>query len=405
MASLALSCSGGGSTKPEATLTATPRPLPSPVAFVPEPFPGFMLGDPTFEALPGARAYHGRLGGSVYQMEIPDDWNGRLVLYLHGSRDQFPTLSVDQPAIREYLILNGFAWGASSFSRNDAALFLGADETAALWNLFVQRFGRPTYTYVTGQSMGGGGTTISVERFPDRFDGGLGLCGIVGSATLQDYFGDFFVAGAFVAGVTQEEFTSTPAAELIDGRIRPALLDPSARQRFEDVIIDLTGGPRPFDREGLALEEAPLWTRIPGLLQVGLYDNRETVYRLRPGTGVSSEEFNAAAIRVSPAPLRDLLRAISETTGDIKRPLLTMHTTGDFNVPLLHQQLLRERVEQAEKGDLLVQRTVREARHCAFTTDEWAAGVEDLIAWVERGEKPQGEDLLAEDLSDVGVPH
>ncbi len=381
----------------------TPPPIPSPVSFVPEPFPEFYLGDPEFEALPGATAYFGRLGGSIYQIEMPDEWNGRLVLYLHGSRLSEPLLSVESPAIRRYLIDNGFAWGASSFSRNDIALFLGSDETAAVWDIFVQRFGRPERTYVTGQSMGGGGTIFAAERYPDRFDGALGLCSIVGSASITDYFGDYFVAGAFVVGITQAEFDSTPPAELIHGRILPALEDPIAHSQFEDLVINLTGGPRPFDHEGFLIWEQWTWDRSQGALDGALLDNRETVYRLGPLSDVSSDAFNAAAIRISPGPLREIIVLISETTGAVQIPLLTLHTTGDFNVPIYHEQELRRRVEAAGKGDLLVQRTIRAPDHCAFTNEEWQRGLEDLIAWVEEGDRPEGEDLLADDLSEIGA--
>lgn len=261
---VAVACGGGGegpatatpSQPPTATVpppSPTPPPIPSPVGVFQEPFEGFYLGDPEFEALPGATALFGRLGGSIYQIEMPDEWNGRLVLYLHGSRGAEPQLWVEQPAIRSYLIRNGFAWGASSFSRNDIALFLGSDETAALWDIFVQRFGRPQRSYVTGQSMGGGGTIFAAERYPERFDGALGLCSIVGTATLQDYFGDYFVAGAFFAGLSQADFESTLAGELIDSRILPALDDATTHARFVDLLIDITGGPRPFDHQGFRI--------------------------------------------------------------------------------------------------------------------------------------------------------
>ena len=62
-----------------ATLAAV---LPPPVEVRPEP-QGVTLEDPSFEALPAARADFGRLGGSVYQIEVPARWNGRLVLFMH----------------------------------------------------------------------------------------------------------------------------------------------------------------------------------------------------------------------------------------------------------------------------------------------------------------------------------
>ena len=88
---------------------------PPPVEVRPEP-ERVMLGDPAFEPLPGVRADFGRLGGSVYQIEVPARWNGRLVLYMHGFEEFSSTADVTAPDIRRYLIGREFAWGASSFS-------------------------------------------------------------------------------------------------------------------------------------------------------------------------------------------------------------------------------------------------------------------------------------------------
>src|SRR5579862_9719608 len=40
--------------------------------------------DPTFQALPDAKAYFGSYDGGVYHIEIPDKWNGELMLSSHG---------------------------------------------------------------------------------------------------------------------------------------------------------------------------------------------------------------------------------------------------------------------------------------------------------------------------------
>src|ERR1700679_2254016 len=40
--------------------------------------------DPKFEALPGSKAYFGKYDGGLYHIEIPDKWNGELVLSAHG---------------------------------------------------------------------------------------------------------------------------------------------------------------------------------------------------------------------------------------------------------------------------------------------------------------------------------
>ena len=40
--------------------------------------------DPAFDALPGAKAFFGQYEGGIYRIEIPDRWNGELMLSAHG---------------------------------------------------------------------------------------------------------------------------------------------------------------------------------------------------------------------------------------------------------------------------------------------------------------------------------
>jgi pimeloyl-ACP methyl ester carboxylesterase len=202
ISSAACVCIGDGGTAGAGVPRSNGRPLPPPVQVRPEP-ENVTLGDPAFEPLPGARADFGRLGGSVYQIEVPAPWNGRLVLYMHGFEELGPTANVTPPDIRRYLIGQGFAWGASSFSSTSLIPGRAADETAALWDRFARTHGRPTRTYVTGLSMGGMATHIAAERYGNRFDGALALCGSAGQTPAASANADFFAAGAYAAGVTQ----------------------------------------------------------------------------------------------------------------------------------------------------------------------------------------------------------
>lgn len=388
----------GSSASPAAT-----KPIPSPVTVRQEP-EGVTLGDPAFEALAGARADYGRLGGTVYQIEMPDDWNGRLVLFMHGFEELRPQAGVSPPGIRTYLIEHGYAWGASSFSSTSSIPGRSADETAALWDFFTQKYGRPTWTYVTGQSMGGAASHIAAERYPDRFDGALGLCGSAGQTAGAIGQADFFTAAAYVAGVTQSEFdASKDVGKLIQDRILPALQDPAAHERWENIMIDLTGGPRSFDREGFHFEEETNWGRAQILVAAGLAPNAATNYQLGPLSTVTSEEYNHNVIRLRVND--DLMRTFTngeDTTGDLRMPLLSLHTTGDGQVPIEQARILQRRVDAAGKSDLLVQRVFRDAGHCGFTYAEWEANLEALVAWVEHGDKPEGENILVDDLRTLG---
>src|ERR1044072_8246902 len=68
----------------------------------------WQFGDAAFEALPAAKAYFGKYDGGLYRIEIPDTWNGELVLYAHGYAAETGTngtmLRVGNHSIREHLI-------------------------------------------------------------------------------------------------------------------------------------------------------------------------------------------------------------------------------------------------------------------------------------------------------------
>jgi hypothetical protein len=396
VAALALlpACSGGDDG--EAPTTAAPtesplrdRPLPPPVSV--RDRPEAALADPAFEPLPGARADAGRLGGAVYRIEVPEDWNGRLLLWMHGFEEFEAEAEVTAPDFRRFLIGQGFAWGASSFSSTSLIPGRAADETAALWDHFVRRHGRPTWTYVSGLSMGGWATHIAAERYGDRFDGALGLCGAVGTTPALSIVPDFVVAGAAVAGVTQAELDTAPSiGELIEGRILPALAEPRAHERFEDLIIGLTGGPRAFDREGIHLEEETNWRRAGIQVGTGLVPRRDP-HPLGP---------EAVRLRTDDSALRRFTEGM-EVTGELRLPLLTLHTTGDGQVPIGQVQALQRRVTAAGAGDRLVPRVVEDPGHCGFTTGEQEAALADLVEWVEHGRRPAGTDVAVDDLRDL----
>jgi hypothetical protein len=157
-------------------------------------------------------------------------------------------------------------------------------------------------------------------------------------------------------------------------------------ERFERIVLDLTGGPRSFDREGFQLEEDTNWRRAQILVSARLAPNAGTIYRLGPLSNVTSDEFNRAVIRLPTTA--DLLRTFVEgndVTGVLAMPLLTLHATGDAQVPIEDARTLQHVVDAAGKHDLLVQRVVGDPSHCGFTNAEWEAGLEALINWVSKG--------------------
>jgi hypothetical protein len=167
-------------------------------------------------------------------------------------------------------------------------------------------------------------------------------------------------------------------------------------------MVSLTGGPRAFDRAGFRLEEGTNWRRAELLVAARIARNRHTVYHLGPPSPTSSREFNRAVIRFRTNPaLRRAFLAGNETTGRLEMPLISLHTTGDGQVPIEQARILQRRIDAAGRRKLLVERVIRDAGHCGFRSTEWEATFEALVRWVEHGVRPRGNDVLVPRLNDL----
>ncbi len=127
-------------------------------------------------------------------------------------------------------------------------------------------------------------------------------------------------------------------------------------------------------------------------------------YRIDPGLGLTEEELNARVRRVQPfKDARTANPVYAEPTGRLKAPLLTLHETGDAWVPLSLEQSYKRRTIAAGTDHLLVQRVVRGPGHCAVDGATRRQAFDDLVRWIEHGARPEGEDVLAHDLSRIGL--
>ena len=75
-------------------------------------------------------------------------------------------------------------------------------------------------------------------------------------------------------------------------------------------------------------------------------------------------------------------------TGDLKIPVLTVHTTGDPETPFFHEALYGARVAAAGTSGMLLQRTIVRFGHCNITPAEHLAALGALEGWIATGIKP-----------------
>jgi pimeloyl-ACP methyl ester carboxylesterase len=375
-----------------------------------------------FDSLEGYETdrYWGVHKGAGYRIEVPQNWNGELVLYAHGYRGQGLELTVSNPTnLRKYLLDNGYAWAASSYSTNGYDVAQGVKDTHALGSLFNGKVGKPSRTYITGHSMGGHITAVLAEQYGNSYDGAFPMCGVTGDTELFDYFTSYNIVAQTLAGI-QKEDQQFPSKDNYLSEVAPTIIAKMGisfddkgvseltllGEKLKAVTMNLSGGERPlFD---FAFESYDLFlfgqnTPDPtyGVAAGNVVNTVDTVYQLDNDPSLSEEEkaLNDSVLRVTsdPQTKQQGLTGVPKVTGNIKIPTLAMHNIGDLFVPFSMEQIYAKRINENGKSDLFVPRAIRAVGHCDFTEAEEVEGFKDLVKWVEEGKKPEGDDILNPD--------
>jgi type 1 fimbria pilin len=92
----------------------------------------------------------------------------------------------------------------------------------------------------------------------------------------------------------------------------------------------------------------------------------------------------ADRIAADPAA-RAQLAQVSNFNGDISDPMLTLHTAGDNQVVVEHENAYAKTVRRAGNGSLLRQAFTDRAFHCAFTPAEMLSALGTLTDRVQTG--------------------
>jgi pimeloyl-ACP methyl ester carboxylesterase len=381
-----------------------------------------------FNALPGTTTVRlwGVNNGAGWRIEVPEDWNGDLVLYMHGFVSGATTnLNVGNPSIRAHLIANGYAWAASSYQANGYVPGLGAEDSYDLLNVFREEVGKaldggkkgssgkPNRVYLFGVSMGGHVIGHMIEKWPNTFAGALPVCGVMGGNELFDFFQDLYLVAETLVGndpivPTPADYYTNPAQGWQVTRTQlgpnyPSNLNATG-ELFKQIVKNLTGGERPVFNEGWVATFGGAFAFNFGSAVAGPgRENMTTVYQFDDDPALSQEEqdFNDTIIRLAAHPKdRSPVGIFTNTTsspeikGKFRIPVLTLHTLGELFVPFHMQQIYAERAIENGNNDLLVQRAIRGRGHCEFSLAELTTAFDDLVDWVVDGVKPLGDDIL-----------
>ncbi|HKW56214.1 MAG TPA: prolyl oligopeptidase family serine peptidase [Candidatus Acidoferrum sp.] len=374
--------------------------------------------------------------GATYLMEVPANWNGVLFLYSHGyvvPGSKNPAQDVGDPATRFFMLASGFALAGSSYKGTGWAVQEALPDQIAVLDVFEKAFGKPARTIAWGHSLGGMITAGLIQRYPERFDAALPMCGVLsgGVATWNTALDAAFAfknlvapgSGLQLVNITNPvvnlqiaEAANLAAQATPQGRARaalvaalgdtpgwftplspePAATDLAAQEANQFLWAEQVDFPFAFALRAELEARAggnPSWnTGVDYQRQFERSANREEVRALYQAAGLDLEadlKFlnESPRIEANPPSTAYLIRNIIYN-GEIHVPVLTLHTTGDGLVVVENESAYKDVVEDEANGRFLRRTFVSRAGHCAFTPAETIAAVQTLLERLETGRWP-----------------
>jgi pimeloyl-ACP methyl ester carboxylesterase len=330
--------------------------------------------------------------GSIYRICMPSSaYNGILVVWAHGFQDAGTPVSIpeDQLCVSDFCLpatINGlgFAFATNSYSKTGLAILQGKSDILDLVNIFAAQKGRPQKVYLVGASEGGIITALGVEQHPGVFAAGLAACGPIGDFPFQiGYFGDaratfeYFFPGVIPGAPFNPDPGLTAIwSEYYQQVVKPIVFDPVNRHLLDQWVAVAN---LPFDAGSYL---ATVERSVRDVLRYGVVNLNDAAAtlggfpfdnRFRWYTGSDNDLLlNIFVRRISADPTAVMhMRAFYNTTGVLSRPLITLHTLRDQQVPYFHEQLYD--LKTLFSGSLLTRHLnipVDRYGHCNFTKDE-----------------------------------
>ena len=374
-------------------------------------------------------------GGGDWVVEAPANWNGTVLLYSHGYS---PTLRPAEGAPggqREVYLAQGYGLAASSYSQAGWALEQAQVDQWTALEAFTARYGKPRRVIAWGDSMGGLASIALLERHPERVDGALAMCGSISGVlgmmnTALDgafAFKTLLAPGSDLRLVnTVDDRANGSAAQVVlsqamrtpQGRARvslaaalaqlPGWTDPASPEPAADAYEDQLEQQAKAFVTGVFLPRADQERRASGVFswntgvdyaaQLRASGRRKAVEALYAKAGLSLDADLATlakAPRIAAEPAAVAYMSANYTvSGDLRRPLLTIHNVGDGMTVVSTSAAYASAAKGRKQSANLAQGFVGNAGHCLFTVGERLAAIRTLEARIDTSRWDAAPDAL-----------
>ncbi len=330
----------------------------------------------------------GVLDNAPYRIDMPEKWNGILLIYYHGYSETPAAFdkAKDDP-IGTAFGAQGFAVAQSGYSEIGFAIEHAVPETEALRRYTISHYGQPKETYVMGHSMGGELSMITMESFPNRYDGALPLCGLLQPSTWAIERGGAMLAAFhyYYPGLLPGPVAIPASVDLSWGATDALEKKLAANPKGLAELMALGKYKTPSDLAAGVVFGSYIERDFEQKLGASVLDNRNFIY----AGGADDNALNDGVKRyvASDAALA-YLKTWYTPTGELLKPMLAVHTTYDPIIPADSVRLYADQVQRAGSGANFVQQYVKADGHCNISGPETMTALQELIEWKHTGKRP-----------------
>ena len=338
----------------------------------------------------------GDINGAKFRIDLPDNWNGGLVMYCHGYNPKPVVYDEKANPLLKVFLDQGYAVAQSGYAAGGWAIQEASIDTESLRRYFVKKYGKPKETYITGHSMGGFLTMNLIEQNPTVYDAAMPMCGplappmqfIARGAFDSRVLFDYYFPGALPGPIgVPAEFQNTPElAKKIE-----AVLD-SAPEKAA-ILKRQNGTKSNKDLAGVLTFLTYMLKELQERAGGNPFDNRNIIY----SNTDDDNAVNAGIKRFTSDPKAvEYVRTFYTPTGRIARPVLAIHTSYDPLVPVSVPNIYQTLVDSAGTSNLFVQQYVKHDGHCRILPEEVKKGFSQLREWKSSGVRPKSGDQAAQ---------
>jgi pimeloyl-ACP methyl ester carboxylesterase len=342
----------------------------------------------------------GTINGAAYRIIFPENWKGKLVMYAHGyefmGTSPRQSKTQDWPVRMQPFINRGYAVAASDYKFQGLALAQGVDDTEALRQYFVEKYGKPDSTFMAGHSMGGGITLATMENFGKNYNGGFPMCPLAERIYLQtrkelDLIATFnaLIPGyipslAEILDINSKSQTSGMQAAF--GKAMQIKKEIFSKDSLKAADIARRFDLKPDDLTFALVFGENVLRDVVQKLGGNPYDNTNTVY----GGFTDNLFINQHVERIKTTVSQEQIFSKYDRTAEIDKAVLVLHTMYDQLIPARMAIVPYEnRIQQKGNQEYFTVKYTNGQGHCNFTPEQTGKAFDALRNWVKTGVKAE----------------